>query len=126
MVLKLDAVRIGCRVRKNHYIAQYGDEFTIRSGRPSGVKTELTKIIEGWGDYLFYGFCDENEKSLEKWFIGDLKAFRIYINRELVKNAGKLPGDGKCNKDNSSSFISFKKNAIPNFIIASNDRGTAI
>ena len=59
MVLRLDAVRIGCRVRKYEYLKQYGDEFTIRAGRPTGAKTELTKIIEGWGNYFFYGFSDE-------------------------------------------------------------------
>ena len=50
IVLKLDAVRIACRVRNHEYITRYGDEFTIRAERPSGVKTELAKIIDGWGD----------------------------------------------------------------------------
>ena len=66
MVLKMDAVRVACRVRRNQYIDRYGDEFTIRAGRPNGSKTELTKIVEGWGDYFFYGFSDENETALSR------------------------------------------------------------
>jgi len=42
MVLRLDAVRIGCRIRKAGYLEKYGDEFTIRTSRPSGAKTELS------------------------------------------------------------------------------------
>lgn len=51
MVLRLDAIRIGCRVRKFKFSDTYPDEFTIRTVRPSGAQTELGKIIEGWGDY---------------------------------------------------------------------------
>lgn len=118
MVLKLDAVRIGCRVRKHKYISQYGNEFTIRAGRPSGVKTELTKIIEGWGDYFFYGFCDEQEKALERWLLGDLKAFRIWFNRKCLSDK-TCPGIHKSNSDGSSNFLSFQVQEIPDFIISS-------
>ncbi|MDR1574143.1 MAG: hypothetical protein LBS24_07525, partial [Clostridiales Family XIII bacterium] len=92
IVLRLDSVRIACRVRKHKYLARYGNEFTVRAGRPSGAKTELTKIIEGFGDYFFYGFADENETELAKWLIGDLRAFRIYFQRETVRMKGILPG----------------------------------
>jgi hypothetical protein len=33
MVLRLEAIRIGCRIRKHKYLDKYGDEFTIRAGR---------------------------------------------------------------------------------------------
>src|SRR4030042_5530071 len=67
IVLKMEVVRVACRIRKYEYIIKYGDEFTIRSSRPSGAKTELTKILEGWGNYLFYGFSNEHENQLYKW-----------------------------------------------------------
>jgi len=119
IVLRLDAVRIGCRVRRFEYLARYGNEFTIRSGRPSNAKTELTKIIEGWGDYFFYAFSNETETNLSKWILGDLKALRLHINRCLFK--GKQPwADTQNNKDRSSSFVSFRHNEIDNFIIAHN------
>lgn len=119
IVLKMDAVRIGCRVRKFNQIT-YAGEFTIRSGRPSGVKTELTKIIEGWGDYFFYGFSNQDETALYRWLIGDLKAFRIWYSRQLAKNYGRPPGIPQRNHDGSSSFYAFRWSEIPEFVIAGN------
>ena len=118
VVLRLDAVRIACRIRKYGYLDRYGSEFTIRAGRPSGTKTELTKVIEGWGDYLFYGFADENEKYLAHWILGDLKAFRLYFNRYLLAHSGKIPGIKNKNFDGSSDFLALRYDDIPNFVIA--------
>lgn len=119
VVLKLDAVRIGCRVRKFDQI-KYADEFTIRAGRPSGAKTELTKIIEGWGDYFFYAFADQRGERLERWMLGDLKAFRLWHSRSLATLNGKAPGSEKSNKDNSSTFRVYRWADIPGFVVAHN------
>ena len=114
MVLRLDAVRIGCRVRKYKYLRQYGSEFTIRAGRPSGVKTELTKIIEGWGDYFFYGFSDPTEAFLTKWALADLKHFRVWYMRQLATaSPGQLPGIQQSNHDRSSNFAAFRWEEFP-------------
>ena len=114
MVLKLDAVRIGCRVRKHKFLSRYSDEFTMRCGRPSGTKTELTKVIEGWGDYFLYGFCDAGERSLSAWMLGDLKVFRLWYCRSLRKMAaGQSPGSVKRNIDGSSDFTAFKIFNLP-------------
>jgi len=118
MVLKLDAVRIACRIRKHEYLEKYGDQFTIRATLPSGTKTELTKIIEGWGDYFFYGFSNEDETRLERWILGDLKAFRIWFVRGIKNNKGICPGISLNNNDNSSRFLAFEYKDIPNFVIA--------
>lgn len=113
IVLKMDAVRIACRIRKYSYWLQYQNEFTIREGRPSGFKTELTKIIEGWGDYLFYGFADAGESSLFFWRLLDLKVFRIELFRKLAQSPVRsLPGVAKANGDKSSTFRAF---SIPDF-----------
>jgi len=119
MVLRLEAVRIGCRVRTHKYLCGYGDEFTIRTARPSGAKTELAKIIEGWGHYFFYGFANADETCLAQWILGDLNAFRLYFNAYIVNNKGELPGDERKNGDSSSTFRSFKYGKIPNFVVAS-------
>ncbi len=117
IVLKMNSVRIACRVRRYKYLDSYSDQFTIRSGRPNGTKTELTKIIEGWGDFLFYGFCDEEEQSIPKWFLGDLKIFRLWFSRELVNH--QYSWNKQKNKDNSSDFIGFYLLEMPvGFIIA--------
>jgi len=118
MVLRLDAVRIACRIRKYDYLKIYGNEFTIRAGLPSGAKTELTKIIEGWGDYFFYAFCDEQEEHLAKWSLCNLNVFRLWFNRQIIKNK-ELPGDKIPNRDNSSYFMAFTFSDLPeDFVIA--------
>lgn len=124
IVLRMDAVRIGCRVRRNQYI-QYADDFTIRAGRPSGAKTELTKIIEGWGDYFFYGFSDGQQQSLAHWILGDLKAFRIWYSRELHARNGFPPGARRDNGDGSSHFYAYPWREIPGFVIASSEMARA-
>ena len=112
IVLKMEAVRIGCRIRRFKYFEKYKDEFTIRAGRPSGAKTELTKIVEGWGDYFFYGFSNQNESGLILWHLCDLKIFRLWFNRKIIQTK-KMPGITKNNVDNSSFFTVFKFNDLP-------------
>ena len=119
MVLRLDAVRIACRVRKYEYLKNYGHQFTIRFKTKYGNKTELTKIMAGWGDYFFYGFSDKGELTLAKWILGDLKALRLYINRSLCQN--KKPWFEQQNKDKSSSFVAFRYKNIPNFLVATSE-----
>jgi len=120
IVLRMDAVRIACRVRNHDYLRTFGDEFTIRSSRPSQIKTELAKIVEGWGDYYFYGFSDAHEVSLAAWFIGDLKIFRLWFTYSLLTNQGNLPGSEQSNADGSSGFVAFKVNDLPaKFVMAS-------
>jgi len=113
VVLKLDPVRVACRVRRYKYYQKYPDEFTIRSNRPNGNKTELAKIIEGWGDYILYGFCDEEEVQLISWVLGDLTVFRLWFTSYLAKHQGRTPGIEKPNHDNSSSFRVFSINDLP-------------
>ena len=124
IVLKLEAVRIACRIRKNKYLASYGNQFTIRSGRPSGAKTELTKIIEGWGDYFFYGFAAANERHLERWILGRLGALRLYINRQLALN--RRGWEQQKNIDGSSDFVCFEYEKIPEFIVATGPQQMAL
>ena len=81
-VLSMRGVRIGCRVRKYSFFTDYPDEFTIRYSRPSGVKTEIHKIMEGWGDLFFYGFSNEEETSLVKWTLANLDVFRDWYTEE--------------------------------------------
>lgn len=110
IVLNMTGLRFACRIRKEHYFKDYSGEFTIRSHRPSAKKTELEKILEGWGDFMFYGFA--NEKEVFYWKIGDLKIFRTYFSRYCVKNK-TVPGIKKSNKDSSSDFIAFKWTDLP-------------
>lgn len=127
IVLKMDAIRIGCRVRRHTglngqpYFDKYGDEFTVRCARPSGCKTELAKIVEGWGDYFFYGFSASDETALIRWSLCNLNVFRLWFNYCLVRNHGDIPGIEKCNGDESSKLRIFKFKDLPeDFVFASN------
>lgn len=131
VVLKLETVRVGCRIRRAEYYDKYSDDFTIRYTRPNGTKTELTKIIEGWGDYFFYGF-GRDTGELIAWRLAKLTEFRIWYMRELYRQLIKakkgksyipiLPGDVMQNSDNSSELIVFRWSDIPEeFIVASKD-----
>lgn len=118
IVLKMEAVRIACRVRRPGYVNIYSNEFTIRSSRPNGTKTELTKIIEGWGDYLFYAHAGESTLSL--WHLCNLNVFRLWYNRYLAAHsANEYPGEKHTNKDGSSEFYAFSFSDLPEeFIVA--------
>ena len=116
MVLRLDAVRIACRVRKYEYLKNYGHQFTIRYKTRNGNKTELTKIIEGWGNYFFYGFANETETKLHKWVLGDLSALRLHIGREFFKQ--KLPWCAECENKDGSVLVAFNVLDVPDFVIA--------
>jgi len=116
MVLKMDAVRIGCRMRRIENL-KYEDEFTIRAERPSGAKTELEKIIAGWGNYFFYGFGEEG--ILYKWTLADLNIFRIWFFRYVKENKGKYPGISKGNVDGSSGFLAFRWSELPGEFVIS-------
>ena len=115
MVLKLDAVRVACRVRNDKYRCGFGNEFTIRSSRPSGSITELRKLITGWGDYMFYGFGDG--VVLTQWHLLDLGVFRSTFSDMLYRGNSPMQIN---NKDNSSGFIAFKIADFPNDFIVGN------
>lgn len=130
MVLKMDNVRIGCRVRRNEYL-RYKDEFTIRIDRPSGNKTEFAKIIEGYGDYFFYGICDEYETNLECYALCDLSVFRIECFKKCYKSAtgcwGQMPWkEIKQNHDHSADFAVFGYDDFPEeFVVTKGPRKVA-
>ena len=117
VVLKMDSVRVACRIRRNEFLLKYPYEFTIRAGRPSGAKTELAKVIEGWGDYLFYGFADAGENSLAAWFLGDLGVFRGWYSDALIRSNGHPPGRLRFNRDGSSSFHAFELKDMPDSFV---------
>lgn len=119
IVLRLEPVRVACRVRHYEYVARYSNEFTIRSDRPNGVKTELAKVIEGFGDYILYGFATADEAQLYAWVLGDLRVFRLWFNRQLITRHGQMPGMELPNRDGSSLFRAFRISDLPSdFVIA--------
>jgi hypothetical protein len=119
IVLKLDTVRVACRLRHYEYLflKDYKNEFTIRSERRSGVDTELPKMLSGWGDYIFYGFANQEATELLAWVLGNLKVFRLWHHRELW--AKRRPGEECRNGDGSSFFMAYRIADLPaEFVVA--------
>jgi hypothetical protein len=77
MVFTARDMRIAARVRRPGYAQNpdYRWQFTIRKERDSGAKTELEKILDGWGDWLFYGHSDAQQRIIVWWLL-DLDAVR--------------------------------------------------
>lgn len=116
LIASADTRRVACRVRSFDDWTEYADwrdEFTVREDRPSGCKSELTKIIEGWGDLFFYGFASGDNRSFVQWTLMDLRVFRLWFMRYLVKHQGKMPGLRLPNTDGSSTFRIFRFDALP-------------
>ena len=106
IVLRALDIRIGVRVRDIAYHKRYGSQFTIRSKRDSGARTELSKILSGWGDWLFYGFGDNESLVIPHWTIIDLAMFRAWFKRI---NAPEIPnGDG-------THFVAFSTASFPSW-----------
>jgi hypothetical protein len=68
--------RVAVRLRRHCYLARYGNEFTLRWSRPSGVPTEIHKVRNGLVDFILYGFVDAAQAHIVQWFLGDLAVFR--------------------------------------------------
>lgn len=105
-------LRVACRVRRGEQLRRdlsWGGEFTLRSSRPSGVRTELTKIIEGYGTHFFYGFAEE---ELLCWFLGDLNVFRLWFARCSCRRQGIPPGKEIENAD-GTRFRVFALDELP-------------
>lgn len=117
LMLRCDSVRIACRIRRYEYHKRFSHEFTIRCTRPSNNKTELEKILEGYGDYFLYGFANEQQDDIAHWTLCNLAVFRgWYWLRELRCSADL--GIRQKNVDGSSDFRVFRWDEFPmNFVV---------
>lgn len=76
MMLNATDLRIAARVRRPGYAQRYPYQFTLRSHVPSGAQTELAKVVNGHGDWMFYGHANAAENGVAAWWLIDLRAFR--------------------------------------------------
>lgn len=127
IVLRLDTIRVACRLRSHRYLNNYADEFTIRASRPSGAQTELAKVLSGWGDYIFYGFPNPDGDSLAAWVLGDLSVFRLWHHRQLLKSGPQeAPGSRHANPDGSSTFRAYRIDDLPDEFVRGRLRFTPL
>ncbi|SFD67678.1 hypothetical protein [Roseivivax sediminis] len=111
-LLMLDGkdLRIAARVRRPGYAERFPHQFTIRSGLPSGGETELAKIVNGHGDWMFYAHANE-WGGLERWWLIDLRAFRAALIRHKAGD-GAIKWGNKTNPD-GSRFVWFDLRSFP-------------
>jgi len=94
-ILRADGLTIACRVRAHEYADKYPYDFTVRSHRDSGAKTEMEKIMAGWGDWMFYGFAAEDgSRQVEPWRVLNLEIFRQQARHQDCKPRALNNGDG--------------------------------
>ena len=86
-------MRVAARLRRTGYAGGYPHQFTIRSAVPSGAQTELSKIVNGNGDWMFYGHSNASETALEAWWLIDLRAFRAALIRHQMNGSNLVMGD---------------------------------
>lgn len=110
MVFKARDMRIAARIRRPGYASRYPFEFTIRCKRDSGAETELSKIINGWGDWLFYGHANESH-WIDRWWLIDLHSFRAALIRTAM-NGFKITVETKANGD-GTYFKAFDLRSFP-------------
>jgi hypothetical protein len=118
IVLRARDMTIAARVRRAGYADRYPYEFTMRSRRDNGVKTELAKIVDGWADWMFYAHA-ANERGFARWFLIDLHAFRAALIRDVMKQTSEIVWAEKSNGD-GTHFCAFDvRSFVPSILVAS-------
>jgi hypothetical protein len=98
--------RIAARVRRPGYGRTYPFEFTIRSQLDNGCETELAKIINGFGDWFFYGHGTE-QNTIGDWYLIDLNVFRAALIRRVPLSFKKI------NNGDGTRFIAYDIRSFP-------------
>ena len=101
---------IACRVRRCGYADKYGYEFTIRAKRESGARTELEKIVDGFGDWMFYGHAADDGMNVSRWMVISLAGLRAAIIRSQAKAIRQSNGDG-------THFVAFDVRELPDYCV---------
>jgi hypothetical protein len=118
MVLTIGGLRIGVRLRSPHYWNKqykglwFREEFTMRDSRPHGAATEWDKMLEGFGDYFFYGFRTERPPHLWGFGLLHLAEFRTWV-LQFRRQWQAWPGRQVFNGDGSSTFRAIRWDQVP-------------
>lgn len=118
VVLLAKNVTIAARVRRSGYADKYQHDFTVRSYRESGAKTEMAKLVEGWGDWMFYGHAALGS-TISHWMLIDLHEWRKTLITAGYGSGGWCHlADRRSNKD-GTHFLAFDIRNFPSALIAS-------
>jgi len=115
MVFDVRPYRVGCRVRDFWYwkSERFRNQFTVRSSLQSGSKTELSKILDGWGDFMFYAFADQASIHIHAAVLLDLRVFRASVELPQIQYTIET------NKDGKSSFHAYQIASFPPELVRS-------
>lgn len=102
-IVNIKGGTVAVRIRRKVGV-QYKD-ITIRSKRPSGVETELSKIIKGFANYYLYLWTFEEE--IVDWWLIDMD--KVRTSKILEKPRHEI-----WNKDRSSAFIAIQAQELKN------------
>jgi hypothetical protein len=94
VALTVEPRHIACRVRRHEYLNRYSHEFTVRAARDSGAETELSKVLDGHADWMFYGFATPDDIGIALWYLLDLDVFRDICSTQTFPTQRKDNGDG--------------------------------
>jgi hypothetical protein len=122
VVMRTSDMSVACRVRQHYYWVRWPDDITFRAARPSGVRTEIQKVIRGQGRYMFYGFANEDGTRLYAWMLIDLDEFRQFYARWLQDHKGNHPGKILKNTD-GTWFLAINLKTLPPEAILARKKG---
>lgn len=90
----IETITFGMRDRRYNGHSKYLKEFTVRSKTRYNSKTELEKILQGYGDFNLY--CWTTNDEITDWTLLDLDAFRFHMqwNRSRLKYTAIPNHDG--------------------------------
>lgn len=78
LVLEIEGGTMAVRIRRKKYYEwglRRGLDWSIRV-KSNGAKTEIDKLREGFGDWYFYGYSEDNKSGLAYWCLIDLHKTR--------------------------------------------------
>ena len=112
-VIKAKDMRIGVRIRRPDYL-KFKNDITIRASRDSGADTELSKIMNGFGDWVFYGHSAGENDPFAVWHLMDLDKWRYaMMTDQYTATAARSHisnGDG-------THFVAFNVNKMPEGVV---------
>lgn len=113
LTMKKASLTISARARRAKYSKLYADTFSIRLRRESGARTEMAKLLDGYGDILIYGFESKpGSDRLYPWLLADLDTLRQYI-----RDGGRY--EPKPNGDGTTAAYFYLADMAPEFIVES-------
>lgn len=117
IVLSAKSLSIAARVRRHGYADRYPYDFTIRSKIESGKETELSKMLNGFGDWMFYGHAAQEGPTVDRWMLLDLNIWRGVLLRNGYRGSGWNGMARQMDNGDGTQFFVFDVRHFPKAIL---------